>query len=69
MSLSDEPIDDAKPIADQQEQERPEQEAPVDPEVPEPGVFDEDPIEADPADVAEQRREVPLDEERIDEEP
>lgn len=62
MSLSDESIDDLKPTADLQEQSRPAEEEPDDPEAPvSPGPVDG--ITADPLDAADQRREVPLDDE------
>lgn len=67
MSLNDHPIDDVKPEADLQEQERLAEEVPEDPEVPPPSAPEPHPIEADPADAAEQRIEVPLDEDGLDE--
>lgn len=66
MSLNDHPIDDVKPEADLQEQERPAEETPDDPEVPQPSAPDPHPIEADPADAAEQRLEVPLDDDGLE---
>lgn len=58
--------DDLLPEADVQEQQRAEQEDTLDPEVQvrEGASFDES--EADLADVADQHREVPLDDERRD---
>ncbi|MEE6390319.1 hypothetical protein V3G71_15870 [Microbacterium paraoxydans] len=67
MSLNDHPIDEVKPEADLQEQERLAEEVPEDPEVPAPSAPEPHPIEADPADAAEQRIEVPLDEDGLDE--
>ncbi|MCT1479086.1 hypothetical protein [Microbacterium sp. p3-SID336] len=64
MSQSEQPIDEIKPDADLQEQERPEVETPDDPELLVPPVPEAHPIEADPVDAAEQRREVPLDDDR-----
>ncbi|MBP3978831.1 hypothetical protein [Microbacterium sp. BLY] len=66
MSLNDHPIDDVKPEADLQEQERLADETPDDPEVPQPSAPDPHPIEADPADAAEQRLEVPLDDDGLE---
>lgn len=56
------PIDDQKPTADLQEQERPEIDEPNDPEAPPVAAPDFGGSEANPADVVEQRQEVPLDE-------
>ncbi|WP_431806352.1 hypothetical protein [Microbacterium paraoxydans] len=67
MSLSDQPIDEAKPEADLQEQERPDLEVPDDPEVTVPADPDVHSAEADPADAVEQRLEVPLDDDLDDE--
>ncbi|WP_336502159.1 hypothetical protein [Microbacterium paraoxydans] len=67
MSLNDHPIDDVKPEADLREQERLAAETPEDPEAPTPSAPEPHPIEADPADAAEQRIEVPLDEDGLDE--
>lgn len=66
MSMGNDANDDLLPEADVQEQQRVEQEDTLDPEVPvrEGAPFDES--EADPADVADQQREVPLDDERRD---
>lgn len=66
MSLNEHPIDDVKPEADLREQERLASEAPEDPEAPAPSAPEPHPIEADPADAAEQRIEVPLDEDDLD---
>lgn len=66
MSLSDQPIDEVKPEADLQEQERPDLEVPDDPEVTTTGEPDVHSVEADPADAAEQRHEVPLDDDDLD---
>ncbi|WP_149085688.1 MULTISPECIES: hypothetical protein [Microbacterium] len=66
MSFTDHPIDDVKPEADLQEQERLAEETPEDPEVPAPSSPEPYPIEADPADAAEQRIEVPLDDDDLD---
>ena len=63
MSLNDHPIDDVKPEADLQEQERLAEEVPEDPEAPTPAAPELHPIEADP----EQRIGVPLDEDGPDE--
>lgn len=65
MSDADEWIDDLKPMADLAEQQRPAMEEPDDPESaiavePVSGL-----IEADAADVADQRQEVPFDDEQI----
>ncbi len=67
MSLNDHPIDDVKPEADLQEQERLAEEVPEDLEVPTPSAPEPHPIEADPADAAEQRIEVQLDLDGLDE--
>jgi hypothetical protein len=71
MSLNHDPIDAAKPDADLQDQSRPEVDEPEDPEVavaaPGPGPLDVDLADADSADAADQRTEVPLDEERREE--
>lgn len=65
MSIHDDPIERQKPEADLQEQMRAETEEPDDPETAvADGPLTE--VEADPADAAEQRREVPFDDERWD---
>ena len=51
MSQSEQPIDEIKPDADLQEQERPEVETPDDPELLVPPVPEAHPIEADPVDA------------------
>lgn len=63
MRIEESPIDDQKPVADLQEQQRPDLESPDDPEAPALGEPDLGDLEANPADVAEQRQEVPLDDE------
>ncbi|MFY9712014.1 MAG: hypothetical protein WAK00_00945 [Microbacterium sp.] len=62
MPNGNDPIDDQKPTADLQEQERPEIDDPDDPEAPPVAEADFGGADADPADVAEQREEVLLDE-------
>lgn len=63
VSDADERIEDAKPVADRAEQERPETDEPDDPERAASSVLPSDAGEADIADVSEQLREVPLDDE------
>ncbi|MBO0982075.1 hypothetical protein [Microbacterium sp. SD291] len=67
MSIGDDPIEDQKPTADLQEQQRPDFDEPDDPESPAEAEPPFDRAEADPADVADQHEEVPLDEERREE--
>ena len=62
MSIGTDPIDDQKPTADLQEQERPEVDEPNDPEAPPVAAPDFGGSDADPADVVEQQEEVPLEE-------
>lgn len=64
MCSSDDPVEDQKPTADLQEQERADLEDPDDPESTVTPSTPLDGIEADPADVADQREEVPLDDDR-----
>lgn len=71
-SAGSEPIDELKPEADVQEQRRDGLEEPLDPEAPADAHADEElrqdsPQDATIADVAEQRREVPTDDERREE--
>ena len=62
MSFGTERIDDEKPTADREEQRRDVEEEPeVDATEPPPGFDDP---EVDPADLADQRAEVPIDEDR-----
>lgn len=67
MSIGDDPIEDQKPTADLREQERPDLDEPDDPESP--GVVGPpfDRFDANPADVADQHQEVPLDDDRREE--
>lgn len=62
MTEQGETLDDDKPSADVEEQQRPETEEPTDPEATVSGGEERDGVEADAADVADQRREIPLDE-------
>lgn len=68
MPYGSDPIDEQKPTADHQEQERPEVDDPDDPETPPVAPPDFGGPDADPADVVEQREEVPLDEDHPREE-
>ncbi|HWS51236.1 MAG TPA: hypothetical protein VN241_09515 [Microbacterium sp.] len=61
MRTGDDPLDAQKPMADLQEQQRSDLENPEDPEAPSPGAPDFAQTEADPADLAEQHDEIPLD--------
>lgn len=65
MSTADERIEDDKPVADQAEQERPAVEEPEDPERTASAGTPLDSGEANPADVSEQRDEVPLDDDEV----
>lgn len=67
MSIGDDPIEEQKPTADLQEQERPDLDEPDDPESPGAAAPPFDRLEADPADVADQHQEVPLDDDRREE--
>ncbi|GAT73544.1 hypothetical protein [Microbacterium hydrocarbonoxydans] len=66
MSDAD-PIEEQKPVADLREQERPDLDEPDDPESPVTASTALDGAEADPADVVDQREEVPLDDDRREE--
>lgn len=66
MRIEENPLDDQKPVADLQEQERPDLEEPDDPEAPALGTPDFAHSDANPADVAEQQEEVPLDDDGRD---
>lgn len=66
MSMGNDANDDLLPEADVQEQQRAEQEDVLDPEVLIREGAPVDESEADLADVADQQREVPLDDERRD---
>lgn len=68
MSIADDPIEDQKPSADLQEQRRADLDEPDDPESTVSPSTPLDGAEADSADVAEQRAEVPLEDDRRDEE-